>query len=75
MEDEFVTKLSTQAMVAMVQVLQKCLLTQTPMEDLLKDLEFVIADYERQSDGVKEEQVLVIRNPPHIEMNKLSLEE
>lgn len=75
MEDEFVTKLSTQALVGLVQVLQKCLLTQTPMEDLLKDLEFVIADYERQSDGVKEEQVLVIRNPPHIEMNKLNLEE
>jgi hypothetical protein len=74
MEEEFVTKLSTQALVTLVQVLQKCLMTQQPIEDLLGNLEFVVADYERQSDGVLEQQVLVVRNPPHIEMSKLKVD-
>ena len=66
-------KLSDQAMGSLMMVLQKCLMEQTDIVPMLKDLNFVITKKDT-ADGSNDE--LSVENPPtlHIDQDKLDAE-
>ena len=63
-------KLSDQAMGSLMMVLQKCLMEQSDIVPMLKDLDFVVT-HKDTTDGTKDE--LSVENPPtlHIDQDKM----